>query len=380
MKPIKLSTLNFQGLCRRAPRKLAYRLLSECSRSSTTQLLISCVLAVAVLIGCPVGASSQDIDRSSRNDIVEHYDTIPDIALYDTLGNIHHLQELKGKYLLLDFWHGNNTHIEASFSELKKLKATMGDNIEIVSITYEPNKIWKTNSAQHGISWHNWNDLKARGKDGIWARYGVTVSPTFFIISPEGIVLDRQVGYAEGLLMKMMSPTNLSQYNKETWEEQQEVLRLYEERLAEQAKSVTPGNNYKEIRCKGMDGEEIALSDVVTQNRYVLLDFWAASCAICMYEVPHLIEVYKQFHDKGFEIYALSLDKDSNTWRNTVKEKGMLWVNVLRESTEVSEQYGVRGVPSNFLIDCSTGKIVAVQLRSDALAAKLAELFEQTAN
>ena len=39
-------------------------------------------------------------------------------------------------------------------------------------------------------------------------------------------------------------------------------------------------------------------------------------------------------------------------------------------------QYGVRGVPSNYLIDCSTGKIVATHLRGDALTAKLAELFE----
>ena len=51
MKPTKLSILNFQGSCKRAPRKLAYWLPSECSRSSTTQLLISCALAVAMLLG-----------------------------------------------------------------------------------------------------------------------------------------------------------------------------------------------------------------------------------------------------------------------------------------------------------------------------------------
>lgn len=333
-------------------------------------------LAVAVLIGNPIGMSSQDIVQQPAYNIVERYDTIPNIALYDTLGNIHYLQELKGKYLLLDFWYGNYAHVEASFAELKKVRDTMGDNVEIVSITFEPNEIWKKTSAQYGISWHNWNDLKARCKDGIWARYGVTVSPTFFIISPEGLVLDKQVGYAEGFLMKIMSPTNLSTYNKETWEKQQEEILLYENRLAEQAKSVAPGNNYKEIRCKGVDGEEIALSDVIAKNRYVLLDFWASSCVPCMHELPHLLAAYEKYHSKGLEIYALSLDNDKNAWRNTIKEKDMSWVNVLRESTEVSEQYGVRGVPSNFLIDCSTGKIVATHLRGDALTAKLAELFE----
>ena len=333
-------------------------------------------LAVAVLIGNPIGMSSQDIAQQPAYNIVERYDTIPNIALYDTLGNIHYLQELKGKYLLLDFWYGNYAHVEASFSELKKVRDTMGDNVEIVSITFEPNEIWKKTSAQYGISWHSWNDLKARRKDGIWARYGVTVSPTFFIISPEGIVVDKQAGYAEGLWMKIMAPTNLSTYNKETWEKQQEEILLYENRLAEQAKSVAPGNNYKEIRCKGVDGEEIALSDVIAKNRYVLLDFWASSCVPCMHELPHLLAAYEKYHSKGLEIYALSLDNDKNAWRNTIKEKDMSWVNVLRESTEVSEQYGVRGVPSNFLIDCSTGKIIAVHLRGETLIAKLMELFE----
>ena len=351
MKPTEFSILNFQ-------------------------FSISCVLAVAVLIGIPIDMNSQEIAQQPAYDIVGRYDTIPNIALYDTLGNIHYLQELKGKYLLLDFWYGTSVYTQASFSELKKVKDTMGDNVEIVSITFEPKEIWETASSQYGISWHNWNDLKARRKDGIWARYGVTVSPTFFIISPEGVVLDKLVGYAEGILMKVMSPANLSTYNKEAWERQQKELRLYEKRLAEQAKSVAPGNNYKEIRCKGVDGEEIALSDVVAKNRYVLLDFWASSCVPCMYELPRLQAAYDKYHSKGLEIYALSLDNDKNAWIKTIKDKELQWINVLCESSEATEQYGVRGVPSNFLIDCYTGKIIATHLRGEALSEKLAEIFE----
>ena len=83
----------------------------------------------------------------------------------------------------------------------------------------------------------------------------------------------------------------------------------------------------------------------------------------------NLSEINNQYNETG-------QTNDSNAWRTTVKEKGMPWVNVLRKSPEVTKQYGVRGVPSNFLIDCSTGKIVAAQLRGDALLEKLAEIFE----
>ena len=51
MKPTRLSIFNSQGSRKRAQRKLAYWLLSECSRSSTTQLLISCALARGDAVG-----------------------------------------------------------------------------------------------------------------------------------------------------------------------------------------------------------------------------------------------------------------------------------------------------------------------------------------
>ena len=96
-----------------------------------------------------------------------------------------------------------------------------------------------------------------------------------------------------------------------------------------------------------------------------------------MYEVPYLKAAYEKYHNKGFEIYALSIDHDRDAWTKVIKEEKLQWVNVLRESTEATEQYGVCGVPSNFLIDCSTGKIVATHLRGEALSDKLAEVLDK---
>ena len=146
-------------------------------------------------------------------------------------------------------------------------------------------------------------------------------------------------------------------------------------RAEEQAKSVLPGNNYKNVSGRLVDSTEVQLADVVAKNRFVLLEFWATWCAPCMGEVPFLLEAYGKYKDKGFEIFAVSLDDDRDAWVSTVKEKGMQWVNVLREGREATEKYGVRGVPSNYLIDCSTGKIIAVKLRGNELAEKLAEVM-----
>ena len=88
-----------------------------------------------------------------------------------------------------------------------------------------------------------------------------------------------------------------------------------------------------------------------------------------------LVEAYEAYKDKGFEIYAYSLDDNADAWVATLKEKDLRWVNVRYEDTDATAKYGVRGVPSNFLIDCSTGNIIATNLRGNALIDKLDELL-----
>ena len=152
-----------------------------------------------------------------------------------------------------------------------------------------------------------------------------------------------------------------------------------ERQMAELAKTVQPGNPYKNISGESIDGKELSLKSIIERegNRYVLLEFWATWCAPCMKEVPYLKEAYTKFRGKGFEIYSMSIDKedDKDKWMQTIKEKGMEWTNVLRtDAKNTTEAYGVQGIPANFLIDCSTGQIVATNLRGNALTMKLEEL------
>lgn len=142
--------------------------------------------------------------------------------------------------------------------------------------------------------------------------------------------------------------------------------------------NVAEGKPFTEIEAPDVEGNMVKLSDVVADNKYVLLDFWASWCGPCMAEVPHLVEAYKEYHPKGFEIFGVSLDKTKELWVRAIEEKQLNWVNVsnLKYWQEPSaELYGVGSIPSNFLID-SNGIIVARNLRGEALAEKLAELLK----
>ncbi len=152
-------------------------------------------------------------------------------------------------------------------------------------------------------------------------------------------------------------------------------------RQAEAKLRTMPGQPYVDIVQKDADGREVTLRSVVETegNRYVLIDFWASWCGPCMNEVPYLTQTYAAYHNKGFEIYGVSFDNDRNAWLDAVREKDMGWIHVSDLNgwdNQARHDYVVNSIPGNFLVECSTGKIVAYALRGDALQRKIAELLD----
>jgi alkyl hydroperoxide reductase subunit AhpC len=97
-----------------------------------------------------------------------------------------------------------------------------------------------------------------------------------------------------------------------------------------------------------------------------------------MREMPHLKQAYAKYNKKGFEIYGVSFDRSADAWKAAIKNQNMKWVNVslLQSfSNPAAEEYVVESIPTNFLIDCATGEIIAKNLRGEAVETKLAELL-----
>jgi thiol-disulfide isomerase/thioredoxin len=131
---------------------------------------------------------------------VEAGKEMADADLFDLQGNKHHLAELKGKYILIDFWSSGCGPCIMAIPEMGELASTYKDKLNIVSISTDNKKTWERASKEHSMTWNNWNDLK--GNAGLYARYDQGGIPNYTLISPEGIVLEQWMGYGEGSLKK----------------------------------------------------------------------------------------------------------------------------------------------------------------------------------
>ncbi|MCL2303619.1 MAG: AhpC/TSA family protein [Lentimicrobiaceae bacterium] len=143
------------------------------------------------------------------------------------------------------------------------------------------------------------------------------------------------------------------------------------------ATSTSIGAMAPDIALPNPDGQIMKLSDL--RGKVVLLDFWAAWCRPCRVENPNVVRAYKKYHDKGFEVFSVSLDRDKATWVKAIKDDELIWPYHVSDlkfwQSEAAKIYGVSGIPATFLIG-KDGRIIAKNLRGAALENALKELFD----
>ncbi len=140
-----------------------------------------------------------------------------------------------------------------------------------------------------------------------------------------------------------------------------------------------PGTMFRELTMNDTKGRQVRLSDYCGRGQYVLVDFWASWCGPCRMEMPNVVACYEKYHDKGFNVVGVSFDQNHDAWVRGIESLGMKWPqmsDLKGWGCAAHEVYGINSIPASILLD-PQGKIVAVDLRGEALGQKLAELFQE---
>jgi peroxiredoxin len=135
------------------------------------------------------------------------------------------------------------------------------------------------------------------------------------------------------------------------------------------------GQPFIDFTLQTKDGENVTLSEIIGQNKFTLVDFWASWCGPCRHENPVVKAAYEQFHELGFDVVGVSVDQDEAAWLKAVEEDGLPWTQVRDSENKASEDYMIYYIPSNFLFD-QNGTMIAKGLRGEDLEAKLTEILK----
>jgi len=145
----------------------------------------------------------------------------------------------------------------------------------------------------------------------------------------------------------------------------------------EKLKKVAIGEIAPDFTQNDQEGNPVSLSDVLEGPELLLIDFWAAWCGPCRQENPNVVAVYNEFHDKGFDVLGVSLDREKDDWLKAIEDDNLTWTHVSDLKfweNEAAQMYAVNSIPANFLVD-SEGKIIAANVRGPELREKVAEIL-----
>ena len=126
-----------------------------------------------------------------------------------------------------------------------------------------------------------------------------------------------------------------------------------------------------------MDGRTFTVDE---RKRLVIVDFWAPNSTAAVAKQEVLRDLYSRYKDSGLEIVGVPLDDRESAVQQFLASNKSSWPqNVIPFDAKdhgfndpIARQYGIVQLPTNFLVE--NGKVVATQIRGQALRRKVEEL------
>lgn len=155
----------------------------------------------------------KNVKKSTEGKIFERYlknlqnvsvgKKAPGITQFDLEGNPYSLQDLKGKYVLIDFWaswcppcRAENPNLVKTYAQFK------GKNFEILGVSFDKDfNNWKKAVEDDKLTWKHISDLQ-HWNNGAATVYGIKAIPQNVLVDPNGIIIGRNL-HGEALNKKL---------------------------------------------------------------------------------------------------------------------------------------------------------------------------------
>ena len=310
-----------------------------------------------------------------------------DFQVTDLKGEELSLEKYRGQVVLLDFW---ATWCGPCIAEIPNVKRTYekykDQKFQIIGISLDRSITpLEEYIEKEELGWvHYWDNS---GK--VSNMYKVRAIPSTFLVDSEGTIRKTNLrGHALEHAVEDLVKENLAKPTK-TREDSSRSKSIPATKIIKQDKTPQEaelpelfgtrtnswvGKPAPDFQVTDLKGEELSLKNF--RGQVVLLDFWATWCGPCIAEMPKVKRTYKKYKDQKFQIIGISLDQSMGPLKAYIEKEKLGWLHYWDESREVRDLYGVRGIPSTFLID-GEGIIRKANLGGFDVESAVAELVEE---
>ena len=129
-----------------------------------------------------------------------------------------------------------------------------------------------------------------------------------------------------------------------------------------------------EISLLDIHDKQVTLADF--KGKIVFLNFWTTWCFECRIEMPLMEKLHKRFKGKDFAVVAVNLREPATRVKNFFEENKLTFTALLDSKGKIGSQFGVRAVPTTFILDKDGGIIGKVFGSREWNSQKSFDLFE----
>ena len=152
-----------------------------------------------------------------------------------------------------------------------------------------------------------------------------------------------------------------------------ETLQLEGEYAEELGYALQVGYPFQPFKTK-LFNSEVPVSSLDYKGRYLFIDFWGTWCKGCVMELPELQRIYQTVNKERIEFISIAGGQSPTLLEKFLKKRPLAWPQIISDNkNKLVETYNITGYPTSVLIG-PDGKVVARNLRGEALEQKLAEV------